>query len=154
MCFFKNLKKKKVAGTVSKNAEVQPEKKNENTKVEPVKEKKTTPVKEKEPKKVEPIVEEDEREYSTKVYHVSKRKEDGLWVVKFATGKKVIKTFATKREAVEYTDVMAKNQEGIVLTHASKGAKQGKIYGKRSTISDEKKEEILEKRREEKENEQ
>ena len=62
-----------------------------------------------------------------KVYHVSKRAEDGKWVIKFAGGSKVIKTFATKDEALAYADELAKNQGGTVLFHASKGAKAGKI---------------------------
>ena len=74
-------------------------------------------------KKPEPKVE--------KVYHVSKRASDGLWTIKFAGGEKVIKTFKTKAEAIEYADTLKENQNGIVLTHASKGAKQGKINAKR-----------------------
>lgn len=62
-----------------------------------------------------------------KVYHVSKRAEDNKWVIKFAGGEKVIKTFATKAEALAYADQLAKNQEGTVLFHASKGEKKGKI---------------------------
>ncbi|MCQ2776109.1 MAG: DUF2188 domain-containing protein [Bacilli bacterium] len=62
-----------------------------------------------------------------RVYHVSKRAEDGKWVVKFAGGEKVIKTFATKAEAEAYSEQMAENQGGIVLTHASKGKNKGKI---------------------------
>ena len=37
----------------------------------------------------------------TKVYHISKRS-DGKWAIKFAGGEKVIKTFATKEEAMKY----------------------------------------------------
>jgi len=62
-----------------------------------------------------------------KVYHVSKRAEDGKWVVKFAGGEKVIKTFATKVEALEYADKLAANQDGSVAFHASKGENKGKI---------------------------
>ncbi|MBE6127179.1 MAG: DUF2188 domain-containing protein [Erysipelotrichaceae bacterium] len=62
-----------------------------------------------------------------KVYHVSKRAEDGKWVIKFAGGEKVIKTFSTKDEALAYADQLAENQGGTVLFHASKGAKAGKI---------------------------
>ncbi len=62
-----------------------------------------------------------------KVYHVSKRAEDGKWVIKFAGGEKVIKTFPTKEAALAYADELAKNQDGTVLFHASKGAKAGKI---------------------------
>lgn len=64
---------------------------------------------------------------STKVYHISKRKEDGKWTIKFAGGEKVIKLFKTKEEAIAYGDAVAGNQGGIVLVHASKGAKAGKI---------------------------
>lgn len=62
-----------------------------------------------------------------KVYHVSKRAEDGKWVIKFAGGEKVIKIFGTKDEALAYADQLAENQGGTVLFHASKGAKAGKI---------------------------
>ena len=62
-----------------------------------------------------------------KVYHVSKRAEDGKWVVKFAGGEKVIRTFATKAEALAYADQLAENQNGSVSFHASKGAHAGKI---------------------------
>ena len=86
-------------------------------------------------------------ETATKVYHVSKRAEDGKWVIKFAGGEKVIKTFDTRREAVDYADVLAYNQDGVVLTHASKGAKQGKINKKRRAIDEEKKSELLAKRK-------
>ena len=62
-----------------------------------------------------------------KVYHVSKRAEDGKWTIKFAGGEKVIKLFNTKEEALAYADKLAENQNGTVLAHASKGAHKGKI---------------------------
>ena len=65
-----------------------------------------------------------------RVYHLSKRAEDGKWVVKFAGGEKVIKTFATQKEGLEYCNKMAENQGGTVLVHASKGEKKGKIMKK------------------------
>ena len=64
---------------------------------------------------------------NTRVYHVSKRAEDGKWAVKYAGGEKAIKLFATKAEAEAYTKKMAENQGGVMLTHASKGKKKGKI---------------------------
>ena len=67
---------------------------------------------------------------SKRVYHLSKRKEDNKWVVKFAGGEKVIKTFDTQKEALEYCNRMADNQDGTVLVHASKGAQKGKIKSK------------------------
>jgi len=65
----------------------------------------------------------------TRVYHVAKR-EDGKWTVKFAGGDKVIKLFDTQAEAVAYAKEMAKNQDGKVLVHNSKGANKGKIKKK------------------------
>ncbi len=63
----------------------------------------------------------------TKVYHVNKRLLDKKWTIKFAKGKKVIKIFNTKEEAVEYANKLAENQGGTVLVHASKGKNKGKI---------------------------
>ena len=63
----------------------------------------------------------------TKVYHVSKRAEDGKWALKFAGGSKVIKLFDTKVEAEEAAKKMGANQDATVLIHNSKGAKAGKI---------------------------
>jgi len=65
----------------------------------------------------------------TRVYHVVKR-EDGKWEVKFAGGDKAIKLFKTQAEAVAYTKEMAKNQDGKMLVHNSKGANKGKIKKK------------------------
>lgn len=62
-----------------------------------------------------------------KVYHVSKRAEDGKWALKFAGGEKVIKLFDTKAEAEEAAKKMGANQDATVLVHNSKGAKAGKI---------------------------
>ena len=42
-------------------------------------------------------------------------------------GLKAIKTFATKPEAVEYANNLAKSQNGTVLIHASKGKNKGKF---------------------------
>lgn len=66
----------------------------------------------------------------TRVYHVAKREEDGKWIVKYAGGDKVIKTFDTQKEALEYTKKMAENQKGKMLVHNSKGASKGKIKKK------------------------
>ena len=65
----------------------------------------------------------------TRVYHVAKR-EDGMWAVKFAGGDKAIKLFKTQAEAVAFTKEMAKNQDGKMLVHNSKGANKGKIKKK------------------------
>jgi len=62
-----------------------------------------------------------------KTYHISKRKEDNMWQVKYAGGERVIKLFKTQAEALEYTKKMAANQNRAVVVHASKGASKGKI---------------------------
>lgn len=69
------------------------------------------------------------KEVNFRTYHVAKR-EDGKWQVKFAGGEKAIKLFNTQKEAIEYTKVMAENQDGAVLVHNSKGANKGRIKSK------------------------
>lgn len=66
----------------------------------------------------------------TRVYHVSKREDDGMWQVKFAGGEKAIKLFKTQKEALDYSKQMADNQGGKMLVHNSKGANKGKIKKK------------------------
>lgn len=55
-----------------------------------------------------------------KVYHISIR-EDGKWQVKFAKGEKVIKTFATQLEAIDYAKQLANNQNGSIAIHKKDG---------------------------------
>ena len=55
-----------------------------------------------------------------KVYHISKR-EDKLWQVKFANGKKAIKLFNTQAEAIVFAKQLAKTQEGSIRVHSLKG---------------------------------
>ncbi len=62
-----------------------------------------------------------------KVYHVSKRKEDGKWQIFIAGSDKAIKLFNTKVEAEEYATKLGSNQGGTVLIHNSKGKDAGKI---------------------------
>ena len=68
------------------------------------------------------IVENTEKTQSSrpKVYHVSIR-EDGKWQVKFAKGEKVIKTFATQLEAIDYAKQLAHNQNGSIAIHKKDG---------------------------------
>lgn len=73
------------------------------------------------------IVETTDKKARKKVYHVSKRVEDGKWQVKFATGEKAIKLFDTKQQALEYTKVLAENQNAGILIHPSKGKNKGKF---------------------------
>ena len=58
--------------------------------------------------------------YRSKVYHISLR-EDGKWQVKFAKGEKVIKTFATQKEAIDYAKKLAENQDGSISIHKKDG---------------------------------
>ena len=60
-----------------------------------------------------------------KVYHV--KKVDGKWEIILKDGLKVIKTFGTKAEALEYANNLAKSQNGTVLVHASKGKNKGRF---------------------------
>jgi len=118
MC-FRRKKKKLEKEQQKKVEEQQTSKKTDAKKVKNV-EPKAQLVKE--PVKVEP-------KDMTRTYHVAKR-EDGKWQVKFAGGKKAIKTFDTQKEAIAYTKTMASNQEGAMLVHNSKGANKGKIKKK------------------------
>lgn len=65
-----------------------------------------------------------------RTYHLVKRS-DGKWEVKFAGGQKAIKLFDTQKEALDYSKKMAKNQDGTVLVHNSKGSNKGRIQKKR-----------------------
>ena len=78
------------------------------------------------PKKVEPKKEapkkvEEKEEISNKIYHISKRKEDGMWQVKFANGVKAIKLFNTQAEAIVFAKKLAKSQDGSIRVHSLKG---------------------------------
>lgn len=64
---------------------------------------------------------------STKVYHLTKRKEDDMWAITFVGGEKAVKLFKTKKEAEEYLEVLSKNQGATALIRNSKGAKAGKF---------------------------
>lgn len=55
-----------------------------------------------------------------KTYHIAKRP-DGKWQVKLANGQIAIKLFATQKEAIEYAEKLAKNQDGSIRVHSVKG---------------------------------
>ena len=78
-------------------------------------------------KKAAPKKEEKKGPTAGASYHLSKRASDNKWQVFLTGSDKVIKTFATKAEAEEYTKKMAANTGRSILTHASKGASKGKI---------------------------
>ena len=70
------------------------------------------------------------KEISNKTYHISKRKEDGKWQVKFASGQKAIKLFDTQAEAIDYAKKLADNQEGSISIHKVDGKIRKQNYGK------------------------
>ena len=93
--------------------------------------KKATPAKEKplvkkaQPtKKPAPAKEEKDNK---KVYHLTKRKEDGMWAITFVGGTKAVKLFKTKKEAEDALKVLTENQGASALIRNSKGAKAGKF---------------------------
>ena len=130
----KKEEKKVVAKAPAKKEEAKkaaPAKKEEAKKAAPAK----APAKKEETKKAAPAkkaepVKEEKQEISNKIYHISKRKEDDMWQVKFAKGQKAIKLFNTQKEAIEYSKKMAENQGGSMLVHNSKGANKGRIKKK------------------------
>ena len=67
-------------------------------------------------------------EVKNKVYHISKRKDDGKWQVKFANGQKAIKLFNTQLEAIEYAKALAESQDGSITIHKVDGKIRKQIY--------------------------
>ena len=49
-----------------------------------------------------------------KIYHISKRKEDGKWQVKFANGERALKLFDTQAEAIDFA---IKNEYDLIISH-------------------------------------
>lgn len=127
MSIFKKKETKKEAAKPAAKAAKKPAAKKAQTKKPTSK-----PVKKEEVKKpAAKVAKPAKKEEAKKVYHVSKRASDGKWVIKFAGGEKAIKIFDTKQEAVTYVNFLVKsNKQAVVLTHASKGKKQGKINAK------------------------
>ena len=109
-----------------------PAKKEEAKKAAPAKKeeaKKAAPAKKKEAKKAEPVKEE-KQEITNKIYHISKRKEDDMWQVKFAKGQKAIKLFKTQAEAIAYAKQLANNQDGSISIHKVDGKTRKQNYNK------------------------
>lgn len=100
----------------------------EEKKAAPAKaEKKAAPAKKAPAKKEAEPVKKEGKEAPTKVYHLTKRKEDGMWAITFVGGQKAVKLFKTKKEAEEYLETLTKNQGATALIRNSKGAKAGKF---------------------------
>ena len=83
--------------------------------------------KKEEPKKAAPKKAAPKKEDPTKVYHLTKRKEDGMWAITFVGGQKAVKLFKTKVEAEAYLETLAENQNASALIRNSKGNKAGKF---------------------------
>ena len=108
-----------------------PAKKEETKKAAPAK----VPAKKEEAKKAAPAkkaepVKEEKQEISNKIYHISKRKEDDMWQVKFAKGQKAIKLFKTQAEAIAYAKQLANNQDGSISIHKVDGKTRKQNYNK------------------------
>lgn len=56
-----------------------------------------------------------------KAYHVSRRPELNKWQVKAAGSDKAIKLFNTQKEAIEFANQLADNQEAAVRVHSKEG---------------------------------
>ena len=116
-------KEVKVEPKTTKKVEVKATKKDAKTATKKEVEAKTSKKETKAAKQEEiEIVESTEKTQSSrpKVYHISIR-EDGKWQVKFAKGEKVIKTFATQLEAIDYAKQLANNQNGSIAIHKKDG---------------------------------
>ncbi|MDY0224606.1 MAG: DUF2188 domain-containing protein [Candidatus Methanomethylophilaceae archaeon] len=89
----------------------------------PIETEKETPVTKKETI-TEPIK---KTESKNKVWHITKRAEDGRWQVKAEGASKATKLFRTKAEAEEYVKTLVNNNEGSrVVPHKKDGKYQKK----------------------------
>lgn len=59
---------------------------------------------------------------ANKVYHISKRKSDGMWQIKAAGAEKAIKLFRTQKEAIDYCKTLANNQDASIMIHKEDGS--------------------------------
>ena len=62
-----------------------------------------------------------------RVFHVTKRAEDGKWTVKEEKTDDVLHTFDTRDEATHYCEVFAEEKDALIKYHASKGKNKGRI---------------------------
>ena len=82
-----------------------------------------------------------------KRYVITHRKDDGVWQVKLAKGAKVIKLFNTQKEAIDYAETLAENQDGSITIHKKDGKIRKQNYQQKPAA---KKEEMPEEVKEEK----
>lgn len=69
-----------------------------------------------------PAAKTEPKVYENKVYHISKRKEDGRWQIKIEGGAKAIKLFNTQAEAMDYGKTLAQNQDARIMLHKVDGS--------------------------------
>ena len=132
----KKVKKEPAKKAPAKKAEPKKEEKKPAPakKTEPKKEEKPAPKKAAPAKKEEPKAEpadarktgtitlqnEDGKTYA-KAFHVSRRPELNKWQVKATGSDKALKLFNTQKEAIEYANQLAKNQNVSVRVHSKEG---------------------------------
>lgn len=79
-----------------------------------------------------------------KRYVITHRKDDGVWQVKLAKGAKVIKLFNTQKEAIEYAETLAENQDGSITIHKKDGKIRKQNYQQKKPAKEEQPEEVKE----------
>ena len=123
----------KTKANTTKKETVKKEASKPKTTTKKVEEKKEQPKQEKEiEENNEENVEEKVRKTPTKkVYHVSLRKDDGKWQVKYGGGKKAIKLFDTQAEAIKFAEERADSQEGSISIHKKDGKIRKQDYSKK-----------------------
>ena len=62
-----------------------------------------------------------------RVFHITKRAEDGKWTVKEEKTDDVLHTFDTRLEATKYCEQFAEEKDALLKYHASKGKNKGRI---------------------------
>ena len=132
----KKVKKEPAKKAPAKKAEPKKEEKKPAPakKAEPKKEEKPAPKKAAPAKKEEPkaepadarktgtiILENEEGKAYAKAFHVSRRPELNKWQVKATGSDKALKLFNTQKEAIEYANQLAKNQNVSVRVHSKEG---------------------------------
>lgn len=79
-----------------------------------------------------------------KRYIITHRKDDGVWQVKLAKGAKVIKLFNTQKEAIDYAETLAENQDGSITIHKKDGKIRKQNYQQKKPTKEEQPEEVKE----------
>lgn len=74
---------------------------------------------------------------ASKVYHISKRKEDNKWQVKAEGADKALKLFLTQEQAMAFAKKTAGNQEARIVIHKADGSFRSLTYKKKADSKDE-----------------